>query len=54
MKTTDAVAQSAMGLAANLLGYAFPIDNIDDLQRDLQNDYLNFKNCCRVQLKGTY
>ena len=39
-KTTDAVAQSAMGLAAKLLGYAFPIDNIDDLQRDLQDDYL--------------
>jgi hypothetical protein len=29
-----------LGLASKLLGYALPIDNIDDLQRDLQNDYL--------------
>jgi hypothetical protein len=39
-KTTDAVAMSAVGLAAKLLGYALPIDNVDNLQRDLRNDYL--------------
>ena len=39
-KTTDAVAQSAMGLASKLLGFALPIDDISALQRDLQEDYL--------------
>ena len=39
-KTTDAVADSAIKLATKLLGLALPIDDVQQLQKDLSEDYI--------------
>lgn len=39
-KTTDAVADSAIKLATKLLGLALPIDDVEQLQNDIREDYV--------------
>ena len=39
-KTTDAVADSAIKLATKLLGLALPIDDVQQLQKDISDDYV--------------
>ena len=39
-KTTDAIADSAIKLATKLLGFALPIDDVQQLQNDLLSDYI--------------
>ena len=39
-KTTDAVADSAIKLATKLLGLALPIDDVEQLQKDIREDYV--------------
>ncbi|XP_031574215.1 uncharacterized protein LOC116308006 [Actinia tenebrosa] len=39
-KTTDAVADSAIKLATKLLGLALPIDDVEQLRKDISEDYV--------------
>ena len=39
-KTTDAVADSAIKLATKLLGLVLPIDDVQQLQKDISDDYV--------------
>ncbi|XP_031560857.1 uncharacterized protein LOC116296886 [Actinia tenebrosa] len=39
-KTTDAVADSAIRLAPKLLGLALPIDDVEQLRKDISEDYV--------------
>ena len=39
-KTTDAVADSAIKLATKILGMTLPIDDVEQLQKDIRDDYV--------------
>ena len=39
-KTTDAVADSAIKLATKVLGLTLPIDDVEQLQKDIREDYV--------------
>jgi hypothetical protein len=53
-KTTDAVAGSAIKLATKLLCFALPIDDVEQLQKDIANDYVITSRRSAHRPQGNY